>query len=283
MYLRGGGDLASGVAVRLYRAGLQVLIVELPQPLVVRRTVAFAEAVYRGEWSVEGILSRHASNLADALQVLESGAIPVLVDPLAQCLPLLRAHLGVTAPLVLVDARMTKNPHDVSLDAVDLVIGLGPGFSAGVNCHAVVETMRGHRLGRVFWQGAPEPDTGVPEGMGGYQVERVLRSPAAGIFHSRAEIGDLVNVGQVLAEVSGYPILAPFAGVLRGLIHGGVQVQAGWKVGDVDPRGDPSFCRLVSDKALSIGGAVLEAILSRPALRPFLWDVDASKPGSTSA
>jgi xanthine dehydrogenase accessory factor len=151
------------------------------------------------------------------------------------------------------------------------VIGLGPGFEAGLNCHAVVETNRGHRLGRVIWQGAPESDTGVPESVAEHGVERVLRAPVDGILQARVEIGEMVEPGQAVADVAGQPVLANFAGVLRGLVRSGLPVRQGMKVGDVDPRGDRAACRLVSDKALAVGGGVLEAILSRPDLRPLLW------------
>jgi xanthine dehydrogenase accessory factor len=265
--LRGGGDLASGVALRLHRAGLRVAISELPQPLAVRRMVSFAEAVYEGEMVVEGILARRIVDPTDTLRILRIFAqkqIPVLVDPDFQALQSLR-------PTVVADGRMTKQAPERGMEQASLVIGLGPGFEAGLNCHAVVETNRGHRLGRVIWQGAPETDTGVPESVAEHGAERVLRSPADGILEARVEIGELVEPGQVVADVAGQPVLANFAGVLRGLVRSGLPVRQGMKVGDVDPRGDPAACRLVSDKALAVGGGVLEAVLSRPDLRPLLW------------
>ena len=267
--IRGGGDLASGVALRLFRAGLRVIITELPQPLLVRRTVAFAEAVYRGSCQVEGVTAVRASDLEQALGCILSGRIPVLVDPQASILadPRLRRPA-----LALVEARMTKTAVDTTLEAADIVIGLGPGFVAGENCHAVVETNRGHQLGRVIWKGAGEPDTGEPESPLSQGRSRVLRAPAEGIIQTRAEIGEHVEAGQVVAEVAGVPVAAPFGGVLRGLIHSGLRVSPGLKIGDVDPRDDPRFCYLVSDKALAIGGGVLEAILSTSKLRPYLWD-----------
>jgi xanthine dehydrogenase accessory factor len=265
--LRGGGDLASGVALRLYRAGLRVAISELPQPLAVRRMVSFAEAVYEGEIVVEGITARRITDPSDTLRVLRIFAqnqIPVLVDPDFQALQFLR-------PTVVVDGRMTKQAPEQGMQQASLVIGLGPGFEAGLNCHAVVETNRGHRLGRVIWQGAPETDTGVPESVAEHGIERVLRAPVDGILEARVEIGELVEPGQAVADVAGQPVLANFAGVLRGLVRTGLPVRQGMKVGDVDPRGDSAACRLVSDKALAVGGGVLEAILSRPDLRPLLW------------
>jgi len=265
--LRGGGDLASGVALRLHRAGLRVAISELPQPLTVRRMVSFSEAIYEGETVVEGITARRISDSTDTLRVLRVFAqkqIPVMVDPDFLVLQSLR-------PTVVIDGRMLKKEPDRGMNQASLVIGLGPGFEAGLNCHAVIETKRGHCMGRVIWQGAAERDSGVPESVAEHGSERVLRAPRGGILDARAEIGSLVEPGQVVAEVDGQPVVASFAGVLRGLIHTGLPVTQGMKVGDVDPRGDPVVCHLVSDKALAVGGGVLEAILSRPNLRQLLW------------
>jgi xanthine dehydrogenase accessory factor len=266
--IRGGGDLASGVALRLFRAGIRVMITELPQPLAVRRKVCFAEAVYSGETTVEGVSAKRVQDPGDSLGVLmtfSKGKIPVLIDPEAKAIALLH-------PSVIVDARMLKRPVELDPNVVPLIVGLGPGFTAGVNCHAAVETNRGHFMGRVYWQGAPQPDTGVPEGVAGRSAERVLRAPEDGSLQAHAEIGDHLDEGQLAAEVSGAPLVAPFAGVLRGLLHPGAPVTRGMKVGDVDPRDDPRICSLVSDKALAVGGGVLEAILSKVELRRHLWD-----------
>lgn len=265
--IRGGGDLASGVALRLHRVGLRVVITELPEPLAVRRLVSFAEAVYTGEVVIEGVTARRVDDPSDTLrvlQVLAKGQIPVLIDPEARAIRLLHPH-------VVVDARMTKQPAELIPVPVSLIIGLGPGFTAGVNCHAVIETNRGHMLGRVLWKGSAEADTGVPEAVGDKQAERVLRAPAEGVLQARAEIGDHLEAGQVVAEIAGIAVKAPFRGVLRGLIHPGIRVHAGQKIGDLDPRDDPRYCTLVSDKSLAIAGGVLEAILSRAELRPALW------------
>ncbi len=270
--IRGGGDLASGVALRLYRAGLQLLITELPEPLVVRRLVSFAQAVFQGCATVEGVTARRAEDLTQVMRIMHRGEIPVLVDPQAESLLELRASLPNQEPVVLVDGRMIKRPPELSMQAATLVVGLGPGFVAGENCHAVVETQRGHSLGRVIWQGGPERDTGTPDKVTDYGNDRVLRAPAEGVFQTHAEIGDHLEAGQVVADVDGKPVKAPFRGVLRGLLYPGLRVQRGLKVGDVDPRDDPRYCSLVSDKSLAIGGGVLEAILSRSELRPYLWD-----------
>jgi xanthine dehydrogenase accessory factor len=270
--LRGGGDLASGVALRLFHAGIRLLVTELPQPLVVRRLVSFAQAVYSGQAVVEGVTACLASNLAEALSMLEKGELPVLVDPFGESLGALPAALPAGTPTVLVDARMTKQPPETAPGLASFVIGLGPGYVAGENCHAVIETNRGHRLGRVIWRGAPEDDSGMPERVIDRDTERVLRAPADGELRAIAEIGDHLEAGQLIAEVGGQAVQAPFRGVLRGLIYPGLHVWKGLKIGDVDPRDDPRYCRLVSDKSLAVGGGVLEAILSRPELRAHLWD-----------
>ena len=265
--IRGGGDLASGVALRLHRAGLRVVITEIAQPLAVRRLVSFSEAIYSGSVSVEEVGARRVADASDTLNILQvfaRGQIPVLVDPQASSVKSLH-------PTVLVDARMLKRPAELLPTPVNLIIGLGPGFVVGENCHAVVETLRGHRLGRVYWQGSAAPDTGLPDPVRGQSGERVLRAPVDGILEARGEIGQHVDAGQTVAQVAGVAVAAPFAGVLRGLLHDGVAVTAGLKIGDVDPRDDPSFCSLVSDKALAVGGGVLEAILSRKELRATLW------------
>jgi xanthine dehydrogenase accessory factor len=265
--IRGGGDLASGVALRLHRAGLRVVITELAQPLAVRRLVSFAEAIYAGEISVEGVTARRVADASDTLRVLQvfaKGQVPVLVDPQADSIKSLH-------PTVVVDARMMKRHADLIPTPVNLIVGLGPGFVAGENCHAVVETLRGHRLGRVYWQGSAAADTGAPDPVREQSAGRVLRAPADGLLEARTEIGEHVAAGQPVAEVAGQVVLAPFAGVLRGLLHDGVPVKAGLKIGDVDPRDDPSYCTQVSDKALAVGGGVLEAILFRTELRANFW------------
>jgi xanthine dehydrogenase accessory factor len=263
--LRGGGDLASGVALRLLRVGLRVVITELSQPLSVRRLVSFGEAVYQGYATVEGVTSRLVAGVPSALETLDRGEIPVLIDPDVE----VRHQL---APLVIVDARMTKKRPALGMEAAPLVIGLGPGFVAGDNCHAAIETNRGHFLGRVMWKGAPQTDTGVPEAVSRRQEERVLRAPIAGVLNTLVDIGAHVEAEQLIAHVDGEGIAAPFPGTLRGLMHTGLAVTEGLKVGDLDPRDDPRFASMVSEKSLAIGGGVLEAILSRGDLRSYLWN-----------
>ena len=267
--LRGGGDLASGVAMRLHRVGVPVLITELAEPLAVRRTVSFAEAVYAETYTVEGVLARLVS--PDQLQVaLEAGEIPVLVDPNANVL----ANPFITSPqsTIVIDARLLKRQPDPLTAKPLLYVGLGPGFMAGENCDAVIETRRSHTLGRVYWEGAPQADSGQPEG----DQRRVLRAPVDGILVSRVSIGTHVDEGQVIAEFHSQngtqiaEIASPISGMLRGLIHDGVSVPQKMKIGDVDPRDDASLCYLISDKALSIGGAVLEAIFTQIKVRESL-------------
>ena len=258
--IRGGGDLASGIAVRLQRCGIQVVITELPEPLVVRRMVSFAEAVHRGEITVEDVVGQLVTDLSELENVWDQGRIPVLVDPELDSLSALK-------PQVVVDARMRKKPPETGLDLAPLVIGLGPGFTAGMDCHAVIETNRGHNLGCVYWEGSPEPDTGIPGSVGGYAAERVLRAAGKGPLETMVEIGDLVQKGQVLARSGGEDIRSAFDGAVRGLLRSGTFVKQGMKIGDVDPRSDPAFAWIVSDKSRCLGGSVLEAILSREELR----------------
>lgn len=267
--IRGGGDLASGVAMRLYRAGLRVLITELAQPLVVRRLVSFAEAVYEGQAQVEGVTGQRVDDLDQAQEAAQRGKIPVLVDAQGKTIDELCYHAA--GRLAIVDARMLKQPPERSDIHSAFVVGLGPGFTAGQDCHAVIETNRGHLLGRVIWQGNTTDDTGIPESVAGHGADRVLRAPAAGLLKGYAAIGEHVHTGQVLAEVAGQLVYAPFDGVLRGLLRSGLAVGDGLKIGDVDPRNDPQYCYLISDKSLSIGGGVLEAIFSQAHLRPYLW------------
>lgn len=262
--VRGGGDLASGVIFRLYRAGIKVVVTELLQPLAVRRLVSFAETVYRGEFNIEQVPARLVQTPDECFAELEKQIVPVIIDPEATC----RISLH---PIVIVDARMTKNSPDFELMMTPMLIGLGPGFVAGKNCHAVIETNRGHSLGRVIWEGEAEPDTGIPEQVHAHKGDRVLRAPVDGRFVPIAEIGDILRQGDLIAEVADSPISAPFDGVVRGIIHPGLRVHKGMKVGDLDPRGDPAYCTRISDKALAIGGGVLEAVLSREEVRQRLW------------
>jgi xanthine dehydrogenase accessory factor len=261
--IRGAGDLASGVALRLFHAGLNVVMTELDQPLAVRRTVSFAEAIFRGRISIEDVVGRKVEDASDVSKVtalLEARQIPVLVDPWGYSAVPLR-------PLVIVDARMAKKPPEPLEHSALMFIGLGPGFTAPDDCHAVIETVRGHTLGRVIRHGSARPDSSRPDGDG----RRVLRAPTEGIFSSDSRIGQHFEPGDVIAEIGGKLIVAPFAGILRGLLQPGLVVEIGMKIGDLDARDDPALCRLASDKSLAVGGGVLEAILGRPDIRDKLW------------
>ena len=229
-----------------------MVVLELPRPLTVRRTVALSTAVTEGEAVVQGLRGIRAGSPDEAVATARTGAVAVLVEP----------ELPPVGADVVVDARMAKRNLGTAIDDADLVVALGPGFTAGVDCHAVVETMRGHDLGRVIWSGPAAADTGTPGPVGGRSAERVLRAPAAGPVAWDAAIGDRVAEGQRLATVAGAAVTAPFDGVLRGAIASGAEVRAGLKIGDVDPRPDPAACHRISDKALAVGGGVLEAVLA---------------------
>jgi xanthine dehydrogenase accessory factor len=255
--VRGGGDLATGVVWRLQRCGYDVVVTELAEPLTIRRTVAVSSAVRDGVVEVEGLIARRAT--VDRVgSTLAAGEVPILVAP---TLGGLVADLGAD---VVVDARLAKRVLDTTITDAGLVIALGPGHVAGRDCHAVVETNRGHRLGRVIWHGTAEADTGVPGLVAGRGAERVLRAPIAGRVEWAVSIGDIVDadepLGRVAHDASVAVIASPFRGTVRGLIAPGTTVHAGLKVADVDPREDPAACHEISDKALAIGGGVLEAV-----------------------
>jgi len=252
--IKGAGDLASGVGFRLFRCGFPVVMTEIAEPTPVRRPVSFAEAVYVGETSVEGVVAKLVQSIEEIEPVLRQGKIPVIVDPKARVVAALR-------PRVVVDAIIAKRNVGTRITDAPVVIGLGPGFTAGVDVHAVVETNRGHYLGRVILDGSAEPNTGVPGVVGGYGVERVLRGPTEGRLVPVASIGDFVKKGDLIARVDGEPVIAPFDGVLRGLVRENIAVFKDMKIGDVDPRAARQHCFTISDKALAVGGGVLEAIL----------------------
>lgn len=252
--IRGAGDLASGIALRLWHCGFDVVMTDLPRPTAIRRTVSFSDAIVHGEMTVEDVTAKRADNAAQALALLQQGYLPVLADSKCAC----RTDLK---PQVLVDAILAKYNTGTMLTDAPVVIGVGPGFTAGQDCHAVVETMRGHTLGRVIYEGSALPNTNIPGLIGGFAGERVLRAPADGTFQSTRAIGDLVKSGDIVGYVAGEPMRCTIDGVLRGLLADGVTTYKGMKSGDVDPRGDKSYCTTSSDKALAIGGGVVEAVL----------------------
>src|SRR3990167_186680 len=229
--IRGGGEMASGIAHRLKRCHMRVLITEVAAPTTVRRAVAFAEAVFQGRHAIEGVEAVRVSTPEEALTIWKEGGIALFVDPEARVREAIR-------PEVIVDAIMAKRNTGTDRSQAGLVVGVGPGFRAGVNAHAVVESNRGHNLGRVLWEGEAERDTGIPAPVGGYSEERVLRVPQKGLFKALREIGNLVNVGDLVGEVDGNPVRAQIHGVLRGLLKDGIPVKEGMKAGDIDPRGE---------------------------------------------
>ncbi len=254
--LRGGGDLATGVAWRLTRAGWPVVVCELDLPLTIRRTVAVSTAVTEGAIDIEGMRAVLAPNALEAAALAADGVVGVVISP----------QLPRLDPAVVIDARLAKRNIDTTIDDAPLVIGLGPGFTAGVDCHAVIETQRGHHLGRVLWSGAAAPDTGTPGVIAGKGAERVVRAPTDGSVRWRVRIGDAVRPGEPMGAIGGIEIAAPFAGTVRGLITEQVPITEGLKIADVDPRHDPTACHEISDKALAVGGGVVEAVhvRSRP-------------------
>lgn len=252
--IRGAGDLASGIALRLFHAKMEVIMTDLPRPTAIRRTVCFSQAILFGTMTVEDVTAVYAETPEAAVSILKEKKIPILADPEAACIAALR-------PDAVVDAILAKRNLGTKITDAPCVIGVGPGFTAGVDCHACVETMRGHTLGRVITEGSPIPNTNIPGLIGGFAGERVLRAPADGIFRQRLEIGDMVEQNEIAGYVGTEPMRCQISGVLRGLLADGTPVHRGMKAGDVDPRGEVSYCQLVSDKALAIGGGVLEAIL----------------------
>ena len=252
--IRGGGDLGSGVALRLHHIGWEILICETESPSCLRRSVSFANAIFENETKVEDVFAIKSDLSENIYEILKKKSIPVLIDPEMKV-------VSYFQPDVIIDARMLKKFVSYDLDQKYMIIGLGPGFSAGINCHAVIETNRGHFLGRAIWSGSPQKDTGSPGRIQGKDIERVLRSPSDGVIVSKAKIGEIFKKGDIIGFVDSDPITAPFDGCLRGLMHNGLQVQTGLKIGDLDSRMDPLLTSFVSEKALAIAGGVLEAIL----------------------
>jgi xanthine dehydrogenase accessory factor len=251
--VRGGGDLATGAAIALHRAGFPIIILELPAPLAVRRTVSFATAVIESSMSVDGVPARLATNPDESVLLAQRGEVAVMVsERLANFEP---------QAAVVVDARMAKRNLGTDRDDARLVVALGPGFTAGVDCDVVIETKRGHRLGRGLWSGAAEPDSGVPGSIRGVTVDRVVRAPGSGIVDWSAAIGDVVTKGERLGTVGGRDVLAGTDGIVRGLISPGHDATLGLKIGDIDPRADRTACFEPSDKARLVGAGVLESIL----------------------
>lgn len=252
--IKGAGDIATGIAVRLKNSGMQVVMTEIAIPTTVRRSVAFSRAVYEGSAVVENITAKLVLDFAQIPAVLQQDEIPVLIDP--RCEVLKSIHFDAVVDSILAKKNLSTDPTQAPV-----VIGVGPGFSVPQDCHCVIETQRGHDLGRCIYQGCAAKNTGIPGEIGGYTVERLLRAPCDGIFHPILAIGDAVKAGQTVAMVDDQPVTAQIDGIVRGLLQDNVPVKTGMKSGDIDPRGCYEHCFTVSDKARAVGGGVLEAIL----------------------
>lgn len=252
--VRGGGDIASGTTHRLVKCGFDVVILEVEYPTTIRRTVAFSQAVFDGETTVEGLKAVKVDSVHDAREAISNKNIPVLIDPQGNSIIALK-------PEIVVDATIAKKNIGTHKNMAPIVIGLGPGFIAGEDVHAVVETNRGHNLGRVIYEGSAEPDTGTPGIINGFGEERIIRSPSAGVVRTTAKIGDIVKKGEIVAYVDEVPVVSPLDGVLRGLIQQGISVGNRFKIGDIDPRNKVEHCFTISDKARAVAGGVLEAVL----------------------
>ncbi|GAB4548729.1 MAG: selenium-dependent molybdenum cofactor biosynthesis protein YqeB [Anaerolineae bacterium] len=271
--VRGAGDLASGVAYRLMKAGFPVLMTELAKPYAVRLPVCYAMAVLYETVIIEGIVARRAdlTDLEAIHRLLSQGIIPVLVDPEGEVIRALQ-------PPIVVDCRMAKSNLGTAITDAPLVVALGPGFRAGIDCHAVVETNRGHNLGRVYWRGEAEPDTGIPGKVDDRDYDRVLRAPIDGYVRQVKLPGQRVEQGQLVARIGEVPIFAPISGVLRGLTDDDqVYAHQGMKIGDIDPRGKREQAFTISDKSLAIGGGVVEAVFTAPQLREVFLSASASQ------
>lgn len=254
--IKGAGEMASGVACRLYRANFRrILMLETPSPLAVRRQVSFCEAIHEQQKIVEGIEAVRVTADAELQQAWQAGKIAVTVDPRGESVRRLR-------PDVLIDATLAKRNLGLAITDAPLVVALGPGFTAGRDCHVVIETNRGHDLGRLINAGMAEANTGIPGNIAGYTAERVLRAPADGLFTTQKRIGGPVRQGEVIGRIGTIAVAAQIDGILRGLIRSGSTVTKGLKIGDIDPRGDAGYCDTISEKARALGGAVLEALLA---------------------
>ncbi len=252
--IKGAGDIASGIALRLKHAKFDIVMTDLERPTAIRRTVCFSQAIVNGTAEVEDVKAERANNTNEIYEIIKRGNIAVIADERADC-------VGVLKPDFVIDAILAKKNLGTRITDAPVVIAVGPGFTAGVDCHAVVETQRGHYLGRVFFEGSAAENTGVPGNIGGYTTERIIRAVKDGIFTPVCQIGDTVEAGQTVAYVDGEPVKCLIGGVLRGILPENTPVYKGMKSGDVDPRCKKEHCYSVSDKALAVGGGVLEAML----------------------
>ena len=233
--IRGAGDIASGIALRLFRSHIKVIMTDIAAPTSIRRSVSFSEAIRNGACEVEGIRAEEAGSDEEAKAIIHAGKIAVMTDPKGKCIHTLKPH-------VTVDAILAKTNLNTRITDAPIVIGVGPGFTAGIDCHAAVETMRGHYLGRAIYTGSPLPNTNIPGLIGGFTGERVLRAPTDGIFTAVHAIGDTVKTGEPAGTVSGVPMLCTINGMLRGILSDGIRVYKGMKSGDIDPRCERAHC-----------------------------------------
>lgn len=252
--VRGAGDIATGVICRLHEAGFPVVALDIKQPTVIRRSVSFAPAIFDGTCVVEGVEAQRCSTILSIAKALAQGKVAVCSDAKASLVATLK-------PALVVDAILAKRNLGTTKDMAPVVIALGPGFEAGHDCHAIVETKRGHHLGRVLYQGSAAPNTGIPGNIAGYAEERVIHAPVAGVVEVVRDIGESVSQGEVIATIDGVAVQATLSGVVRGMIAPRTKVSLGLKMADIDPRNERSYCFSISDKARSIGGGVLEALL----------------------
>lgn len=252
--IKGGGDLATAVAHKLFNVGFPVVITELDKPMMVRRNVSFANCVYEKEWTVEGVTSVLVDDENEIEAVIRDGKIPLIVDPLCHISDKIK-------PAVIVDAKLAKKNTGTCLADAPIVIGLGPGFEAGKDVHLVLETQRGHNLGKLTFKGQAEPNTGIPGEIMGYSKERLIRASNSGYVKNHLQIGSIVEMGDIISFVDGNPQISRIGGIVRGLIHEGILVDKNEKIGDIDPRGIREYCSTISDKGRNIAGGVLEGIL----------------------
>ncbi len=253
--VRGAGDIATGTIQKLMRAGFSVIATEISKPSAIRRYVALSEAVYEKSWTVEDITAVHVNSISEAWIAVENGKVPIIVDPNCNI-------LHEVKPIAVVDAILAKKNLGMKKSIAPITIALGPGFVAGVDADLVIETMRGHNLGRIIVEGSAMPNTGIPGIIGGFGKEREIHAPSTGIIYNIKKIGDIVTKGETIATIDGQPVLASLDGILRGLIRNGYEVRKGFKIADIDPRKEvKSNCFTISDKARCIGGSVLEGIL----------------------
>ena len=251
--VRGAGDLATATIIRLHKSGFKVMCLDIERPTVIRRTVSFAQAMFDGETEVEGVRAVKCTP-EDALSVIDRGMVPVVADPEGRCIRLYR-------PEVVIDAIIAKRNLGTNRGMAPCTIALGPGFTAGTDVDCVIETTRGHALGKLIYEGSAKPNTGIPGNIGGFTTERVIHSPCAGEFISCCKIGDIVDAGDVIAHVGDTEVKATISGMIRGLLHDNLTVPEHFKIADIDPRGEKADYLTCSDKARSLSGSVLEAVM----------------------